>query len=129
MGLARGPEVASRPPNTAVPAVPAVAWKESLLDEERVRAPRPRESPSGAPQDPLRAPHMASHLQVIPGILEMWSADELLVGRGPPGPDPLSRRPNRVPLPDSTLIKAISNGYLIADYTSPSDGPSGTGRV
>jgi hypothetical protein len=86
-----------------------------------------------APLEPLRIPsgpvHMASHLQVIPGILEMWSADELLVGRGPPGPDPLSRRPNRVPLPDSTLIKAISNGYLIADYTSPSDGPSGTGRV
>jgi hypothetical protein len=90
-----------------------------------------------APLEPLRIPsgplHMASHLQVIPGILECGVADERSVGRGPPGPDPLSRRPNRVPLPDSTfdstLIKAISNGYLIADYTSPSDGPSGTGRV
>jgi hypothetical protein len=82
-----------------------------------------------APLEPLRIPSGPLHMQVIPGILEMWSADGLSVGRGPPGPDPLSRRPNRVPLPDSTLIKAISNGYLMADYTSPSDGPSGTGRV
>jgi hypothetical protein len=54
-GVSPGSRGGVETPNTAVPAVPAVAWKESLLDEERVRAPRPRESPSGAPQDPLRA--------------------------------------------------------------------------